>query len=288
MTSSPQITIAHTPEGITILKINRLDKKNALTMAMYRQLTQALEASDTDSSVRVVVIHGDPSCFTSGNDLKDFMEHPPQGPEAPVFQFLLALIGFSKPVIAGVGGVAVGIGTTMLLHCDLVYATPATRFQLPFVPLGLCPEAASSYLVPKIAGYQRAAELLLLGEPFNADLASDIGLINAQIEEDRLLDHVMAQAGKIAALPPAAVKITKELMKKGSRDLIRETMDREGDLFVQRLRSPEAKEAFSAFFEKRKPDFSKFESSASLHLKICDNYKAREIEKLQSTWVKTT
>jgi len=259
MTDTQPIVIRNTPEGVAVFQINRLEKKNALTLAMYTRLTEAFKAAAVDGAVRVVVIHGDPGCFTSGNDLKDFLESPPEGPESPVFRFLSTLIGFGKPVIAGVGGAAVGIGTTMLLHCDLVYATPATRFQLPFVPLGLCPEAASSYLLPLMAGHQRAAELLLLGGPFTADQAQQIGLVNARVEEDQLLAHVMDQARKIAALPQAAVRATRKLMKQSSLNAIREALVSEGEIFVERLNSPEAREAFTAFFEKRKPDFSKFD-----------------------------
>ncbi|MGB5987827.1 MAG: enoyl-CoA hydratase [Desulfobacterales bacterium] len=258
MTENQHVVITHEPQGILVIRINRLETKNALTMAMYARMTEALKAADADADVRVAAIYGDPSCFTSGNDLKDFMEHPPQGPQSPVFRFLEAITTFGKPIVAGVGGAAVGIGTTLLLHCDLVYATPATRFQLPFVPLGLCPEAASSYLLPLMAGYQRAAELLLLGAPFSADQAQAMGLVNAQIVDEQLVAHVMAQAARIAALPPAAVRITRQLMKQGAAAAIQQTMLREGELFVERLRSPEAREAFSAFFEKRKPDFSKF------------------------------
>ena len=175
-----------------------------------------------------------------------------------MFQFLSAIRDFPKPLVAAVSGLAVGIGTTMLLHCDLVYCAPGTRFSLPFVNLGLCPEAGSSFLLPRLAGYQRAAELLMLGEPFDAETAKQIGLVNAIVGPDSLLGVAMAAAQKLAAKPAASLRETKELMKKGVREAIRVAMAEENEAFRQRLNSPEAREAFTAFIEKRMPDFSKF------------------------------
>jgi enoyl-CoA hydratase/carnithine racemase len=171
------LILTETRDRIARIEINRPDKKNALTVAMYRAMADAVAAAEADPQVRVILIHGRADCFCAGNDLKDFLEQPPHGEGAPVSQFLQRIAVAKKPLIAAVGGPAVGIGTTMLLHCDLVYAAPETRFQLPFVTLGLVPEAASSYLLPKIAGYHRAAELLLLGKPFTAQAALAAGIV---------------------------------------------------------------------------------------------------------------
>jgi enoyl-CoA hydratase/carnithine racemase len=254
-----EFIVCELADRILRIAIDRPERKNAMTEPMYAALARALSAADTDPGVRVVVIHGGPGAFTAGNDIKDFLDHPPRSTDAPVFRFLRAISGVYKPVIAAVSGVAVGIGTTMLLHCDLVFAAPDARFQLPFVSLGLCPEAASSLLLPHYAGYQRAAELLLLGEPFGAETAREIGLVNAVCEADRLLDTAMARARSLAALPPASVRATKFLMKTPLAQDVERHMSLETENFKVRLDSPEAKEAFRAFLEKRKPDFSRFD-----------------------------
>ena len=240
------------------VEIARPEKKNALTAAMYAAMADALTTAESDAGVRVVLVHGARDCFTAGNDLKDFLERPPHGEGTPVSRFLRGISTFPKPLIAAVNGAAVGIGTTMLLHCDLVYAAPGARFQLPFVPLGLVPEAGSSFLLPYIAGYQRAAELLLLGQPFGAEKALAAGIVTEVIEEDELLETARDAALGVAALPPAAVRHTKALMKQRFSARIAEAMEAEGAVFRERLASPEAKEAMTAFFEKRKPDFSRF------------------------------
>ncbi len=245
-------------DRIARIEINRPEKKNALTAAMYQALADALRAADADASVRVVLIQGQADCFCSGNDLKDFLERPPHADNAPVFQFLEAISSAAKPLVAAVGGPAVGIGTTMLLHCDFVYATPETRFQLPFVPLGIVPEAGSSLLLPMLAGYQRAAELLLLGKAFSADKALSAGILTEIVPAADLLRHARQAAEAVAALPPESVRLTKALMKKRNSAMIAEQMAEEGRTLRARLNSPEAKEAMTAFFEKRKPDFSRF------------------------------
>ncbi len=247
-------------DGILRVEIRRPEKKNALTGPMYAALADIFEAAEDDPEVRVVLIHGQPGGFTAGNDLADFLDHPPLGedPPAPVFRFLQAFRTLSKPFVAAVSGVAVGIGTTILLHCDLVYAGASAKFQLPFVNLGLCPEAASSLLLPALAGHVRAAEMLLLGESFDADQAREIGLVNAVLPDASVLDHALAQARKLAAQPSASVRLTKQLMKRAQAALVEQTMLEEGRHFRARLLSPEAKEAFAAFLEKRKPDFSRF------------------------------
>ncbi len=241
------------------IRFNRPDKKNAITSAMYLALAHALRHAERDAAVRVALIEGAPDLFTAGNDLHDFLEHPPRSSDAPAFQFLRGIREFPKPLIAAVGGLAVGVGTTMLLHCDFVYCTPGTRFSLPFVNLGLSPEGGSSYLLPRLAGYQRAAELLLLGEPFGAETAREIGLVNAIVPEEALLATAGETARKLAAKPAASLREAKSLMKQAMKESLRRAMDDEGEAFCERLESPEAKEAFTAFFEKRPPDFSKFD-----------------------------
>jgi enoyl-CoA hydratase/carnithine racemase len=240
------------------IEIARPDKKNALTQAMYGAIADALAAADGDAAVRVVLIHGARDCFTAGNDLKDFLDRPPLTETSPVSRFLRGIASFGKPLLAAVNGAAVGVGTTMLLHCDLVYAAPGARFQMPFVPLGLVPEAASSFLLPYIAGYQRAAELLLLGQPFDAEKAYAAGFVTAIVPEQELFERARAGALAIAALPPAALRATKALMRGHLAPRIAEAMAEEGKVFAERLASPEAREAMTAFFEKRKPDFSRF------------------------------
>jgi enoyl-CoA hydratase/carnithine racemase len=208
--------------------------------------------------VRVVLIHGKADCFTAGNDLKDFLQKPPSSGDSPVFQFLRGISTATKPIVAAVAGPAVGIGTTMLLHCDFVYASPNTRFQMPFVTLGLVPEAASSLLLPMLAGYQRAAELLLLGKPFTAEKALAAGIVTEIVPEGGLLERALETAANLAALPPASVRMTKSLMKSRHAGSVVEQMAKEGEHFRAQLGSAEAKEAMTAFFEKRKPDFSRF------------------------------
>jgi enoyl-CoA hydratase/carnithine racemase len=246
-------------DGILRIEINRPDKKNALSSAMYQAMADAIRIAESDAKVRVVLIHGKPDLFTAGNDLQDFLDNPPRDENRPVFQFLYSISQAQKPIVAAVAGAAVGIGTTMLLHCDLVYAAPNARLQLPFVNLGLVPEAASSLLLPALVGYQRAAELLLLGEPFTAQRAKEIGLVTEVVPEEQLFDTAMSQAKKLASKPAASVRLTKRLMKQGQMTAVAQQIKLESDHFGERLASPEAKEAFSAFLEKRKPDFSQFD-----------------------------
>lgn len=253
------MNITTTRDGpILRITLDRADKKNALTAAMYAGITAALRGADADPAVRAIVIHGAGDAFTAGNDLQDFLANPPRNENAPVLEFLFKLGSVEKPLIAAVQGAAVGVGTTMLLHCDFVYATEKTRFALPFVNLGIVPEAASSYLLPMLAGYQRAAELLLLGEPFDAAKAREIGLVNAIVAPEALLDTAMATARKLAERPAASIRATKALMRRWHGPAVQAALQEEVRQFVARLDSPEAKEAFTAFFEKRKPDFSKF------------------------------
>jgi enoyl-CoA hydratase/carnithine racemase len=251
--------VTEVSERVLRVELSRPEKKNAITPEMYHALSAALDRADADAQVRAVLIHGRPDCFSAGNDLKDFLQRPAQGGEPPAIGFLARIAAARKPLVAAVGGPAVGIGTTMLLHCDFVYAAPGTRFQLPFVPLGIVPEAASSLLLPAMAGYHRAAELLLLGQPFDAPKALAAGIVTEIVPEANLFEHARGVARAVAALPPASVRLTKELMKRQLAPLVRERMQVETGLFQERLSSPEAVEAFTAFFEKRKPDFSPFE-----------------------------
>ncbi len=246
-------------DGILRIEINRPEKKNALTADMYQGMADAIGLAETERKVRVLLIQGKDDVFTAGNDLQDFLNHPPRDDKQPVFQFLRNISRAQKPIVAAVAGAAVGIGTTMLLHCDLVYAAPNARLQLPFVNLGLVPEAASSLLLPALVGYQRAAELLLLGEPFTAQKALEFGLITEVVPADRLFDTAMAQAKKLAQKPAVSVRLTKQLMKRGFIDAMVERMELEIGHYGELLEAPAAKEAFTAFLAKRKPDFSRFD-----------------------------
>ena len=246
-------------QGILTLTFNRPDKKHALTHAMYSELEQALAQAESQPEIRVVVLTGSQGVFTAGNDMGEFLNNPPQNLDSPVFCFLDRLSNMSKPVIMAVSGLAIGIGTTMLLHADIVYCDATAKFQLPFARLGLCPEAASSVLLPRLAGFQCASEILLTGQVFDADKAQGIGLVSAVLEDESALrEHARRQALAIAVQPAPAIRLTKQLLKKADKTLIAETLRHEGELFLARLHSPEAKEALEAFREKRQPDFSRF------------------------------
>ena len=247
-----------TLNNVATIEIARPEKKNALTMAMYAAMGEAIGAARADGAVRAVLITGQPGVFTSGNDLEDFMQRPKQGMDSPVFQFMQALAGAEKPVVAAVTGAAIGIGTTMLLHCDLVYVSDEARLAMPFTSLGLVPEFASSLLLPQLMGHVKAAEKLLLGDPFTGQDAVDLGLANAVLPAGELVAHARRMAERFNTLPPAAVRESKKLMKRGATERVLETVAVEGGVFQQRLTSPEAREAFSAFFQKRKPDFTQF------------------------------
>jgi enoyl-CoA hydratase/carnithine racemase len=250
-------------DGILTIEFNRAARKNAITAVMYQAMADAINAAEGDVEVRAILIAGSPEIFTAGNDLDDFMKNsaPVEGVPAearPVFQFMKALSGSSKPVVAAVSGAAIGIGTTMLLHCDLVYAADNAKFSMPFSQLGLCPEFASSLLFPQLAGYPRAAEKLLLGEAFLVQEAFEMGLVSKVLPLAELRPYAQRQAAKLVALPAASIRATKALMKRAKTGPVNETMAAENQLFGAMLLAPEAKEAFTAFFEKRKPDFSKF------------------------------
>jgi len=248
--------LVHTESGVTTLTFNRPDKKNSITVAMYAALADALAAAEADPAVRCVVFQGNEVTFSAGNDIGDFLNNPPANEEAPVFRFLRALVQFPKPLLAAVCGPAVGIGTTLLFHCDLVYAGDNAAFSMPFVNLGLCPEAASSLLVPQMMGHHRAAEALLLGEPFMAEAALEVGLVNRVLPPTEAAGYAQAMARKLAAKPLNSLVETKRLMKKNQTTLVLKTIAEEGASFARMLREAAAREAFGAFMERRKPDFS--------------------------------
>lgn len=249
--------VTETSGGVLTLRFNRPDKKNALLTAMYADTAAALNAAATDTAVRVVIITGTADSFSAGNDLKDFLDNPPLNADAPVFQFMRGLSTFPKPVIAAVNGIAVGVGTTMLLHCDLAYAVPGAKFQLPFVNIAIVPEFASTLLLPRMVGHAKAAELLLLGDAFTAERALDMGLINAVVAPEELMATAQQKAKALAAKPPAALRQAKALMRANAKQ-VADCIAVENTAVAERLGSVEFREAATAFFEKRAPDFSKF------------------------------
>lgn len=247
--------------GILTLEFNRPERKNAITAAMYQAMADALTAAETDAAVRAILLVGKPDIFTAGNDLEDFMKNAPTSgaiEDRSVYQFMMALSGSTKPVVAAVAGNAVGIGTTLLMHCDLVYAADNAKFSMPFVQLGLCPEFGSSLLLTQIAGYPRAAEKLMLGEAFGAQEALEMGLISKVLPVAELRAFAEAQAAKLVALPASSIRVTKQLMKAARKGPASEAIAAENAHFGKMLSAPEAREAFMAFFQKRKPDFKQF------------------------------
>lgn len=244
--------LTHLEAGVLSLTFNRPQKKNAFTREMYDAAARALLDADSNDAVRVVVLTGAGGTFTAGNDLKDFLEHPPAGEDSPVFRYLRALSHLSRPLVVGVDGVAVGIGTTMLLHCDYVVASERALFSMPFINLGLCPEGASSVLLPRVAGMALASELLMFGDPFDAATALRAGLVNQVVPEASLAEVVSKRAASLAAKPAESLRLTKRLLREPLRATVDEALSREGAHFVQRLGSAEALEAFNAFLAKKK------------------------------------
>jgi len=237
--------------GLLTLRLNRPDKKNALTRAMYSQLGEALQQADNDPEINAILITGSAECFTAGNDIADFIQEPPSDLDSPVFRFMRSLLECRKPVIAGVAGAAVGIGTTMLLHCDLVYISADAKLRMPFVNLGLCPEFGSSLILPRLLGQAKAAELLLLGEAFTGEQAAAWGIATQALASG---EAALAKAREVAlrfeTLAPEAVRISKQLMKAPDQALLRQVVEEEGKLFTQRLRSPEAIAALTGFIKR--------------------------------------
>ena len=255
---SNEILIAH-ENGVLTITINRPERKNALTPAMYQAMAEALASAHEDSAVRAVLLRGHAGIFSAGNDIEDFLKSPPTGSETPVLRFLHAIATFEKPLVAAVAGAAIGVGTTLLLHCDMVYAADTARFGMPFSQLGLCPEAASSLLLPRIAGYQGAAEKLLLGEIFDAAEGHRMGFVTRVLPAAELDAFVTGQLAKLVALPASSLRVTKSLMKRASEHELKTQMSEEFVHFGKMLLAPEAREAFTAFLEKRKPDFRQFD-----------------------------
>jgi enoyl-CoA hydratase/carnithine racemase len=238
--------------GLLTLRLNRPEKKNALTRAMYSHLAEALKQANADPEINAVLVTGSAECFTAGNDIADFIQQPPGNLDSPVFHFMLNLLECRKPVIAAVAGAAVGIGTTMLLHCDLVYVSRDARLRMPFVNLGLCPEFGSSLILPRMLGHAKAAELLLLGEGFSGEQAAQWGIATEALGSgEATLAKAREMALRFESLPPEAVRVSKQLMKAPDRELLRKVIEEEGALFTQRLRSPEAMAALSAFINRQ-------------------------------------
>ena len=244
-------------DAVLEIRLNRPEKKNALTRAMYDAMATAFEQVDADPTLRVALLTGTGDTFTSGNDIGDFQARTVGKRESSASRFLPAISSLQKPLIAAVNGAAVGVGSTMLMHCDLIVAARSARFVMPFTSLGLVPEAASSLLFPRLLGHQRASAMLLLGEPLDAATAHEWGFVNRVVDDAALMPTAHDMARRLAALPPQAVRLTKRLIRHGATD-VAGRMAEELALFRERLGSPEAQEAFAAFMEKRKPDFSRF------------------------------
>jgi len=242
-------------ESILRVQFNRPARKNALTSAMYATVADLINAAATDDGIRVVLLHGAGDSFSAGNDLEDFMTNPPKPGQSAQERFVGALINFPKPLIAAVHGVAVGSGTTMLMHCDFVYAAEGTRFQLPFVNLAVVPELGTSYLIPAQIGYIAAAELLLLGMPFDARRAAELGLATRVVPGEQLLATAMQTARALVEKPAGALQASKRLLKQWSRAQTELAVKVETQEFSARVSSAEAREAITAFLEKRRPDF---------------------------------
>ncbi len=243
--------------SILRVQLNRPTKRNAMTSAMYVALAGIFSEAANSENTRVVLWHGAGDSFSAGNDLEDFLKNPPEPGNFPQARLMEALVNFDKPLVAAVHGAAIGGGTTMLTHCDFVYAGESTKFQMPFINLAVVPEFGSSYSVPARIGHLRAAELILLGGPFDARRAAELGLVTQVISDKDVLARATETAGKLAAKPPRALQASKRLMKQPFREQIKAAMKAENEEFSAQVRSEDAKEAFTAFLEKRKPDFAR-------------------------------
>ncbi|MBZ5794535.1 enoyl-CoA hydratase [Burkholderia contaminans] len=240
---------------VLTITLTRPEKKNAISIAMYEIMTEVLRDAAQDKGVRAILICGSDGNFTAGNDIDEFVSAPPRDENASVFGFLRQLVGMDKPIVAAVTGLAVGIGVTLLLHCDLVYASDTATFSLPFARLGLCPEAASSLLLPRLTGYQAAAEILMLGEPFDAAKACRIGIVNRVFPESDVIRFALDQAHKLADLPVSSIGVTKSLLRAETRAFVDARLKEEAGHFIALLQCRDAQVAFRAFFEKTKPEF---------------------------------
>jgi len=244
---------------VLVLRLNRVHKKNALSLEMYAALADALNEAADDKQVRAVLLGGEGDTFCAGNDLMDFMANPPEGLDSPVGRFLAAMVDFPKPWVIAVHGAAVGIGVTMLLYADLAYAAEGTTFRMPFVQLGLAPEAGSTYLLPRALGYRKAAELLLTGDRFGTELAMEGGFLSEVLPADEVWERALSRARYLAKQPPGAMRDAKALIRQPDKEAVHAAMQREGEVFISRLASPETAEAIGAFFQKREPDFDQFD-----------------------------
>ncbi len=249
------LILIHEADGVLELRFNRTEKKNAITGAMYDALTAALQGASERPAVRAVLIAAEGDIFTAGNDIKDFLAMSGGLASTPASRFIHTIATFGKPLVAAVNGPAIGVGATLLLHCDLVYASPQASLSVPFVDLGLVPEAGSSMLLPMRVGFARAAALLLLGEPMDAEAACTAGLVNAIVPAAALRDHARSKAQKLAAKPPAALAAARALMR-GEPGALQAQMQLESAAFSKALQGPESREAFNAFLERRPPNFS--------------------------------
>jgi len=242
--------------NILHIQLNRPAQKNAMTSAMYITMADLLNDGGKDDEVRVVLWHSAGDSFSAGNDIQDFLKNPPGPGESPQARLMQALINFDKPIVVAVQGAAIGGGTTMLTHCDFVFAGESAKFQMPFVNLALVPEFGSSYSVPARIGYLRAAELILLGQRFDAKRAAELGLVTRVVSDQELLTTATETARELAEKAPAALQACKRLMRTSTRELLERAVKRENEEFAARVRSAESKEAFTAFVEKRKPNFA--------------------------------
>ena len=242
--------------GILRVEFNRPEKKNAMTSGMYTHLADIFNEAADDEETSVVLWHSAGDAFCAGNDAKDFLKSPPREGESPQALLMDAFIKFEKPIVVAVQGAAVGGGTTMLTHCDVVYAGESAKFQLPFINLALVPEFGSSYSIPARIGHLRAAELFLLGEPFRVARAAELGLVTRVVPDEHLFATALETAKKLAAKPSGALRATKRLLKQGFIDQVQAAIKMEGQEFSERVRSAEAKEALTAFLEKRPPNFT--------------------------------
>jgi enoyl-CoA hydratase/carnithine racemase len=250
--------------SILRVQLNRPAKKNAMTSSMYVTLAELLDKAAKDDRIRVVLWHGAGDSFCAGNDLEDFMKNPPGPGESPQARLITALINFEKALVAAVHGAAIGGGTTMLMHCDFVYAGESAKFHMPFINLGLVPEFGTTCSVPARIGHIRAAELILLGLPFDARRAAELGIVTRVVPDQKLLGTATETAQKLAEKPAGALQACKRLMKQSSREQIEQAMRLENEEFAARVRSADAKEAFAAFFEKRPPDFTRTKEPATV------------------------
>lgn len=261
MTESADTLLTSLDQGVLTLRLNRAEKKNALTQAMYADLAGRITRAGSDPAVRVLLLAGQPGAFCAGNDMVDFMRVAQSGGgggDSPVIRFMNALAVFPKPLVVAVNGLAIGVGVTLLLHCDLIYAGENARFTMPFVNIGIVPEYASTYLMPRIMGHARAMELVMFGEPFTAAHARECGLVNEVLADDAVEARALERAQRLAQQPPNALRTTKRLMKRWTDRTVTEAIPLEAFHFVPMLSQPEAQEAIGAFLQKRKPDFSRF------------------------------